>query len=61
MSGHGVTRTREISRMTIPGAAGTSTPVIQPQGGELFRGFSALGNRVRALFISFPKLGHPDQ
>lgn len=32
--------------MTVPGTAGTSTPVIQQQGGELFRGFSALGNRV---------------
>ncbi|KAF8592781.1 Sec1-like protein [Ramaria rubella] len=41
-----VRRTREISRMTVPGATGTATPVIQQQGGELFRGFSALGNRL---------------
>lgn len=43
-----VRRTREISRMTMSASAtgGNSTP-IQAQGGELFKGFSALGNRVR--------------
>ncbi|KAI0347695.1 Sec1-like protein [Trametopsis cervina] len=45
-----VRRTREISRMTIPTAAtgGSSTPIIGSgtPGGELFKGFSALGNRL---------------
>ena len=43
-----VRRTREISRMTVP-TMGTSTPVLGggTPGGELFKGFSALGNRVR--------------
>lgn len=47
-----VRRTREISRMTSSissGATGTSTPSlgsVANQGGELFKGFSALGNRV---------------
>ncbi|PAV22325.1 SLY1 [Pyrrhoderma noxium] len=43
-----VRRTREISRMSIPGAlGGSSTPVVGgQQAGELFRGFSALGNRL---------------
>ena len=41
-----VRRTREISRMTLSSASvGTNTPV-GGQGGELFKGFSALGNRV---------------
>lgn len=44
-----VRRTREISRMSVPSAVGGSaTPVLGgQQGGELFKGFSALGNRVR--------------
>ena len=47
-----VRRTREISRMTSIniGNTGTSTPSlgsVANQGGELFKGFSALGNRVR--------------
>lgn len=42
-----VRRTREISRMTVSAAVGgTSTPVLGGQG-ELFRGFTALGNKVR--------------
>ncbi|GJE85860.1 Sec1-like protein [Phanerochaete sordida] len=43
-----VRRTREISRMTVPTAVGgTSTPVLSgTPGGELFKGFSALGNRL---------------
>lgn len=44
-----VRRTREISRMTVPSATGGgSTPVLggNTPGGELFKGFSALGNRV---------------
>lgn len=42
-----VRRTREISRMTLSSASvGTNTPVAGGQGGELFKGFSALGNRV---------------
>lgn len=51
-----VRRTREISRMTSSiniGNTGTSTPSlgsVANQGGELFKGFSALGNRV--CFIS---------
>ena len=35
--------------MTVPGATGTSTPVVAPQGGELFRGFGALGSRVNII------------
>jgi hypothetical protein len=43
-----VRRTREITRMTMSSSVGgTSTPVGTGQGGELFKGFSALGNRVR--------------
>ncbi|KIJ37391.1 hypothetical protein M422DRAFT_33728 [Sphaerobolus stellatus SS14] len=41
-----VRRMRQISRMTVPGNTGTSTPVVAPQGGELFRGFGALGSRL---------------
>lgn len=46
-----VRRTREISRMTIPTSTtvgGSSTPIIGTgtPGGELFKGFSALGNRL---------------
>ncbi|KAF8167473.1 Sly1 vesicle trafficking sec1-like protein [Crassisporium funariophilum] len=47
-----VRRTREISRMTSSistGTGGTATPVlggVAGQGGELFKGFSALGNRL---------------
>ncbi|KAK0465470.1 Sly1 vesicle trafficking sec1-like protein [Desarmillaria tabescens] len=42
-----VRRTREISKMTVPNM-GSSTPTMGSvaQGGELFRGFSALGNRL---------------
>jgi hypothetical protein len=44
-----VRRTREISRMTLSasGAGATSPSLATSQGGELFKGFSALGNRVR--------------
>ncbi|KDQ63155.1 hypothetical protein JAAARDRAFT_75671 [Jaapia argillacea MUCL 33604] len=45
-----VRRTREISRMSMASSVvgGSSTPVLggAGQGGELFRGFSALGNRL---------------
>ncbi|TFK41945.1 Sly1 vesicle trafficking sec1-like protein [Crucibulum laeve] len=47
-----VRRTREISRMTLSssiGGTGTATPNlggVAGQGGELFKGFSALGNRL---------------
>ena len=43
-----VRRTREISRLTIPTAVGgASTPIMGgTPGGELFKGFSALGNRL---------------
>lgn len=43
-----VRRTREISRMSVPGAlGGSATPVVGGQpAGELFRGISALSNRV---------------
>ncbi|EMD41860.1 hypothetical protein CERSUDRAFT_110420 [Gelatoporia subvermispora B] len=44
-----VRRTREISRMTVSSAiGGSSTPVLggNTPGGELFKGFSALGNRL---------------
>jgi sec1 family domain-containing protein 1 len=44
-----VRRTREISKMTVS-LGGTATPVMGgtagQAGGELFKGFSALGNRV---------------
>jgi len=48
-----VRRLREISRMIVP-SVGTSTPVPGMHGGgggggELFKGFSSLGNRVRLL------------
>ena len=48
-----VRRTREISRMTVPAAGGTSTPVLGggTPGGELFKGFSALGNRVCSSIV----------
>lgn len=48
-----VRRTREISRMTMSSSnagTGNATPNLSSvagQGGELFKGFSALGNRVR--------------
>jgi hypothetical protein len=49
-----VQRLREISRMIVPSSAGTSTPVPGMPGGggggELFKGFSSLGNRVRLLY-----------
>lgn len=48
-----VRRTREISRMTSSiSVTGTSTPSlgVAGQGGELFKGFSALGNRVRDYY-----------
>lgn len=47
-----VRRAREISRMASSvstGSLGTSTPSlgsVAGQGGELFKGFSALGNKV---------------
>ncbi|KAF8807998.1 Sly1 vesicle trafficking sec1-like protein [Phlegmacium glaucopus] len=45
-----VRRTREISRMTSSiSVTGTTTPIlggVAGQGGELFKGFSALGNRL---------------
>jgi len=55
-----VRRTREISRMTSSiSVTGTSTPSlggVAGQGGELFKGFSALGNRVRGVFHSTPRV-----
>lgn len=49
-----VRRTREFSKMSIPGALGSSTPTMGSQpGGELFRGFSALGNRVSHSPLTF--------
>lgn len=48
-----VRKMREISKMTMStafGAGGGATPTMA-QGGELFKGFSAFGNRVR--FVSF--------
>jgi hypothetical protein len=45
-----VRRVREISRMVVPNASGgTATPNLggSGQGGELFKGFSSLSNRVR--------------
>ena len=50
-----VRRLREISRMIVP-TAGATTPVPGGHGGgggELFKGFSSLGNRVRIYFIIF--------
>lgn len=48
-----VRRVRDISRMSIPSAlGGSSTPAVGgQQAGELFRGFSALGNRVCLLCV----------
>ena len=52
-----VQRTREVSRMTSSismGSVGSTTPSlgsVAGQGGELFKGFSALGNRVRVIDI----------
>ena len=51
-----VQRLREISRMIVPSSVGASTPVPGMQGGgggggELFKGFSSLGNRVRPLYF----------
>ena len=52
-----VRRTREISRMTSSiSVTGTTTPSlggVAGQGGELFKGFSALGNRVRVIFYFY--------
>jgi hypothetical protein len=49
-----VRRLREISRMIVP-SMGSATPVPNVQGGvgggELFKGFSSLGNRVRSLSL----------
>ena len=48
-----VRRTREISRMMAPsmlGGASTPMPGAATPGGELFKGFSALGNRVRSRY-----------
>ncbi|KAI0066501.1 Sly1 vesicle trafficking sec1-like protein [Artomyces pyxidatus] len=48
-----VRRLREISRMIVPNAAGgVATPVVGGggQGGELFKGFSSLGNRLTDRF-----------
>ena len=49
-----VRRLREISRMIVP-SMGSATPVPSVQGGvgggELFKGFSSLGNRVRSSLI----------
>ncbi|KAI6136429.1 Sec1-like protein [Pisolithus sp. B1] len=42
-----VRRMRDISRMTVSAVVGgTSTPVLGSGQGELFRGFTALGNRL---------------
>lgn len=48
-----VRKSREIARMTVPSAAtGVSTPSVVDRG-ELFKGFSALGNRVRVSYYAF--------
>ncbi|KAN0134384.1 SLY1 protein [Lactarius tabidus] len=44
-----VRRLREISRMIVP-TAGAATPVPGAPGGELFKGFSSLGNRLTDRF-----------
>jgi hypothetical protein len=52
-----VRRTREISRMTVTTAVGgTSTPVLGAGQGELFRGFTAFGNRVSIILGSQDRL-----
>ena len=56
-----VRKTREILRMTssVTVGTGTSTPNlggVAGQGGELFKGFSALGNRV--CLESSPRIHH---
>jgi sec1 family domain-containing protein 1 len=47
-----VRRLREISRMIVP-SVGAATPVpgAPGGGGELFKGFSSLGNRVRPFSL----------
>jgi sec1 family domain-containing protein 1 len=50
-----VRRLREVSRMIVP-SVGAATPVPGAHGGgggELFKGFSSLGNRVRHLCYLF--------
>jgi sec1 family domain-containing protein 1 len=52
-----VRRLREISRMIVP-SVGAATPVPGIHGGgggELFKGFSSLGNRVRPLSFHLPR------
>lgn len=53
-----VRRTREVSKMSVQTAiGGTSTPDPgRPQAGELFKGFSALSNRVCSCssVLAFP-------
>ena len=66
-----VRRTREISRMSVTAAGfgagmggsgagiGSATPILggSGQGGELFKGFSALGNKVfYHCYMSFPPI-----
>jgi len=57
-----VRRLREISRMIVP-SVGATTPVPGAHGaggggGELFKGFSSLGNRVRPLSPHLPLRRH---
>jgi hypothetical protein len=54
-----VRRLREISRMIVP-SMGSTTPVpgMPGGGGELFKGFSSLGNRVRLLSPLKCEWGH---
>ena len=54
-----VRRVRDVSKMTVASAqGGSATPVIGgQQGGELFRGFSALGNKVVYLIALASCLG----
>ena len=54
-----VRKTREISRMSVPGAlGGSTTPNVGSQpAGELFRGFSALGNKVSGDIKKFNVIG----
>jgi sec1 family domain-containing protein 1 len=49
-----VRRMREISRMTMSSSTtgGSLTPIPGGQGGELFKGFSALGNRVSTTYLT---------
>lgn len=57
-----VKKVRQVMRMTNSMAAATAAAVPAAPagpGGELFRGFSSISNRVRAVFWPSPSSAHP--